>query len=246
MKGLDGAAHEAYQRTHSSSTDGDDLTSAWGCARRSAARAASAAGAFLAAELCEMMESMDDLEDFQNEKGTLAHREVLLQNEQVRLAKGVNVSFTVLWEPSYHGGAGLEHGGIHDLIESRAKKRGRLIVVVRDPIQNNLKKIVNVLDEDPLELELKSGLVANEIVSVHPLLYRSAGRMLGSIESTLRGPQFADVAIHFVGQSLAGGVASLAAVILDGSLPTHAGRKTKEKEEGTKEARCQQHRASRA
>lgn len=92
-------------------------------------------------------------------------------------------------------------------------------MVVRDPIQNNLKKIVNVLDEDPLELELKSGLVANEIASVHPLLYRSAGRMLGSIESTLRGPQFADVAIHFVGQSLAGGVASLAAVILDGSLP---------------------------
>lgn len=95
-------------------------------------------------------------------------------------------------------------------------------MVVRDPIQNNLKKIVKVLDEDPLELELKSGLVANEIASVHPLLYRAAGRMLGSIESTLRGPQFAnktDVAIHFVGQSLAGGVASLAAVILDGSLP---------------------------
>jgi hypothetical protein len=218
LKGLDGAAHEAYQRTHSEGSK--ELTSVSGRARRSASRAASTADAFLAAELCELIES-DDLESFMNENGTLAHRTVVLQDVQVKLTKDVNVTLLILWEPTYDGGAGLDHGGINGLTGSSRKNRGRLLVVVKDPVNADLRGTFDVLDTEPLQLELKSGLVANEIASVHPYFYRAAGRLLRSMEPTLTRGQFnrTDIAIHFVGRSLAGGVASLAAIILDGSLP---------------------------
>ncbi len=228
LKGVDGAAYEAYQRTHSDS-GGRDLTSVSGRARRSAARMATTADAFLAAELCELIES-DDLETFKKENSTLANRAILLRDDHVKLTKDLNVTILLLWEPSYDGGAGLDHGGIKDLVRVNRKKRGRLLVVVNDPINTDLKRTFDILDVDHLELELNSGLVANEIASVHPILYRAAGRILKSLEPTLMGDRFqnqTDIAIHFVGRSIGGGCASLAAVILDGSLPMPEEKKKK-------------------
>ncbi|KAI2503808.1 hypothetical protein MHU86_10613 [Fragilaria crotonensis] len=228
LKGVDGAAYEAYQRTRSDG-GGRDLTSVSGRARRSAARMATTADAFLAAELCELIES-DDLEAFKKENSTLANRAILLQDVHVKLTKDLNVTILLLWEPSYDGGAGLDHGGIKDLVRVNRKKRGRLLVVVKDPINTDLKGTFDILDVDHLELELNSGLVANEIASVNPYLYRAAGRILRSLEPTLMGDRFqnqTDIAIHFVGRSVAGGCASLAAVILDGSLPMPEEKKKK-------------------
>ena len=57
FKGLDGAAHEAYQRTHGSGVAKNDnaLLSVQGRARRSAARASAVANALGACELCELL-----------------------------------------------------------------------------------------------------------------------------------------------------------------------------------------------
>lgn len=221
LKAFDGAAHEAYQRTHSEGGS-NELTSVSGRARRSAARIACTADAFLAAELCELIESDNSYETFQKENSTLEHRSILLKNVNVKLTKDTNITLLVLWEPSYEGGAGVDHGGIKDLVRSSRKKRGRVLVILKDPVNNDLNGTFHVLDVDPIELDLQSGLVTNEVASVHPLLYRTAGRVLRSLIPTLNGEELrnrTDIAIHFVGRSLAGGVAGLAAVILDGSLP---------------------------
>lgn len=221
LKAFDGAAHEAYQRTHSEGGS-KELTSVSGRARRSAARIACTADAFLAAELCELVESDNSYEDYQKENSTLEHRSVLLKNVNVKLTKDTNLTLLVLWEPAYEGGAGVDHGGIKDLLGSSRKKRGRVLVILRDPFNNDLNGTFDVLDVEPLELELQSGLVTNEVASVHPYLYRTAGRVLRSLMPILKGNELqnrTDAAIHFVGRSLAGGVAGLAAVILDGSLP---------------------------
>lgn len=218
LKGLDGAAHEAYARTHNEeSLD----TSVSGRARRSAARAGCTADGLLAAELCELLEQPELLsgEEANSETGTLAEREILLNMTSVKMTKDVNITVLVLYEPSYGGGAGMEHGGIEDLAGSScsSKIRGRLLVIVRDDVATDLPKTCAILDADPLEVELRTGLVANEIASVQGTLYRTAGRLLTTLEPTLR--EYNQTAVHFVGRSLAGGVASLAAAIFDGTLP---------------------------
>jgi hypothetical protein len=125
----------------------------------------------------------------------------------------------------------MNHGGLDDLTGELGKKRGRLLVIIRDPLKNNLKATIETLDEEPIQVELHSGLVANEIASVHANLYRCAGRVLREMELLLLKEKFnqSDIAFHFVGQSLAGGVASLSAIILDGSLslPREGKKKTR-------------------
>lgn len=231
LKGLDGAAHEAYQRTHSS-TD-QELTTVAGRARRSAARTASTADAFLSAELCELIELDKGTENAREKKGALEHREVLLKST-VRLTKYSNVSVLVLWEPSYSGGVGIDHGGIKDLAGAISKKnRGRLLIVLKDSVNDDLTGTINILDSEPWEVELKSGLIANEVASVHLQLYRCAGRVLEEIRPILLGDRlvnYTEAAFHFCGQSLGGGIASLAAVILDGSLPMPQEKKRKRKQ----------------
>jgi hypothetical protein len=79
----------------------------------------------------------------------------------------------------------------------------------------------------PMEVELHTGLVAKEIASVQRTVYRTAGQLLHILEPTLRS--YNETAVHFVGRSLAGGVASLSATILDGSLPMPPDRSEKRK-----------------
>jgi len=115
------------------------------------------------------------------------------------------------------------------------KPRGRLLVLIQDGYANDLERTIACLDVEPQVVALNVGLVANEASSVNGLLYKAAGQVLQTILPTLQttlphqnenttttnsndDDQESLPAIHFVGQSLAGGVASLAATILDGSL----------------------------
>jgi hypothetical protein len=223
LKGLDGAAHEAYARTHDEASLDTKVS---GRARRSAARAGCAADGLLAAELCELLERPDLLES-NSETGPLVKREILVNATSVKMTKDSNVTVLVLYEPGYNSGAGMDHGGIEDLAGSSvgSKTCGRLLVIVGDSLAMDLPKTCAILDTVPVEVELHAGLVANEIASVQGTLYRTAGRLLRELEPTLR--KYNQTAVHFVGRSLAGGVAALAAAIFDGTLPMPPGARTK-------------------
>lgn len=231
LKTLDGAAHEAYQRTHRNSRD---ISGATGRAKRSAARAGSTADALLAAELCELLENQDifeqEMADTNNVNGTMAGREFVVHWTNLKLDRHSTMSCLVLHESAYSGGAGLDHGGIDDLVNSGgSKNRGRLLIIVSDSATADLTQTLAILNTEPLQISLHAGLVANEVASVQPILYRAAGRLVKELEPWLERYNSTDLAIHFVGRSLAGGVASLAATILDGSLPLPPEKKKKSK-----------------
>jgi len=227
LKGLDGAAHEAYQRTHTA--DEVDV-SVSGRARRSAARAGATADALGACELCELVEN-PELCDLSSLNGTLAEREVLLNLTNCIQVGDTNASVLVLYEASYRGGAGVNHGGIEDLTneEKRASlplsnnAKGRLLIVIGDTAATSLRQTLKVLDNAPLHVRLNQSLMTNEVASVQPSLYKAAGSVLKELEPILRS--YNESAIHFVGRSLAGGIAGLAAAVLDGSIPLPADKK---------------------
>jgi hypothetical protein len=231
FKGLDGAAHEAYQRTRS----GEDIdTSVSGRAQRSASRLAATAEGLLACELVEMVEDPCVV----SEEG-LARREVVLNltlsESNVKLGKS-NVAVLILYEPSYDGGAGLDHGTILSLAESSPRggdPKGRLLVVLGDTVSDDLVELLTILNQKPKRIKLSSGLVTDEVASVQPTLYKAAGDLLKEVEPHLR--KYNTTAIHFVGRSLAGGVASLAATMIDGTLPLPKSKQEKKKKSKLKE-----------
>lgn len=233
FKGLDGAAHEAYQRTRS----GEDIdTSVSGRAQRSASRLAATAEGLLACELVEMVEDPSVV----GEDG-LAGREVLLNltisESHVKVGKS-NLAVLILYEPSYNGGAGLDHGTILSLAEEsspprRGTPKGRLLVVLGDTVSEDLVDLLSILNQKPKRIKLSSGLVTEEVASVQPTLYKAAGDLLKEVEPHLR--KYNTTAIHFVGRSLAGGVASLAANMLDGTVPLPKSKQEKKKKTKTKE-----------
>jgi len=231
FKGLDGAAHEAYQRTHS----GDDVhdVSVSGRAQRSAARLAAVAEALYACELVEVAEQPELCWKESGSNEMLRQKEVILNTtlggtHTKKSGKysgeennDLSLSVLVVYEPYYNGGIGLEHGSIQSLIRSPTKPsksgRGRLLVVLGDHSSLTVAQKIQILDETPKKIKLSSGLVTNEVASVQPTLYKHAGKLLTLLEPQLR--QYNTSAVHFVGHSLAGGVASLAATMLDGSIP---------------------------
>jgi hypothetical protein len=220
FKGLDGAAHEAYQRTHA--TDEVDI-SASGRAKRSAARTGAAADGLGACELCELIEYPERF-DLESTNGTLVGRQVLLNVTDAAQLGNSNVSLLVLYEPSYHGGSGEMHGGIEDLLEDKRRRRGakgRLLVIVGDGLSRDLDKTLRLLEQKPRHVRLRQG---PEVASVQPSLYKAAGSLLTVLESLLRSHNAS--AIHFTGRSLSGGIAMLTATILDGEIPM-PGDKTK-------------------
>ena len=147
FKGLDGAAFEAYQRTHSS----DDIdTAVAGRAQRSAARIAATAEALLACELVEAVENPNILED-----DTLQGREVLLNitanDDTVKLGDS-NLAILLLYEENYNGGAGLDHGTINSLTDGDDrngpnKNKGRILVVLGDSLADDLVDTIAILDQ---------------------------------------------------------------------------------------------------
>jgi hypothetical protein len=220
FKSLDGAAHEAYQRTHS--TDDVDI-SVSGRALRSAARAGAAADGLGACELCELVEH-PEVVDLHSPKGTMAGLEILLNMTDSVSINGVNASVLVLYESSYRGGAGIHHGGIDEVGDGKfGTTKGRLLIVIGDNVAGNLGATLKVLGQAPLHVGLTPGLATSEVASVQASLYKSAGELLEALEAILL--EHNSSAIHFVGRSLAGGVASLAASILDGRLPMPTDKK---------------------
>ena len=256
FKGLDGAAHEAYQRTHSGSSSSIrvDEEGVSGRASRSAARMAATAEGLLACELIELFENKEN--DDENEETLSNFNRTVLVNETIPLtpsssssskknnkkkkkddSSSAHLRVLVLYESDYDGGAGLDHGNLEQLLlqdehvnendgsrrRRRRPPRGRLLVILQDSLSSshNLVGTLQLLDKKPQRVKLSSGLVNNEIVSVQPVLYKAAGALLEDVlEPVLRRHcTNTTTAVHFVGQSLAGGVASLAATLLDGTLP---------------------------
>ena len=308
FKGLDGAAHEAYQRTHSTSSGGGDgggksgggeevddrMIKVSGRARRSLARAGATADGLGACELCELLEfperfrgsREDDQDDGDEdddddevgdssspspsylfaENGTLAGKEVLLNaTDAVKIDGGdgdgdadaadTYLSVLVLYDPSYCGGAGANHGGVAVVAppgegesgkQDPGSAKGRLVVVLADRASHKLDRTIRLLVRSPVHVRLKQGSMAtSESASVQPSLYGAAGSVLKLVEPHLRSHAAAAgknatttsssaVPIHFVGHSLAGGVSALAAAILEGSLPMPGEKKKKKQKKQTK------------
>jgi hypothetical protein len=233
FKGLDGMAHEAYQRIKS--TDSVDL-SVGGRAVRAAARAGAAADALGACELCELIEmSINSVLYKEALNGTLSGREVVM-NETLHGCLGrENMSMVVLYEEDYRGDAGIMHGGINDMTmeQKSGKPRGRLLVILGDTAAHNLERTLTILMQEPVQVRLGQGLVTHEAASVQPTLYAAAGTVLSKLEEALR--TYNSSAVHIVGRSLSGGVACLASAMLEGSLslPKQVKKKKKKSDKTT-------------
>lgn len=225
FKGLDGAAHEAYQRTRG----GDDIdTSVTGRAQRSAARLAATAEAFLACELVEIVEC-PELVCSESLGGRIVVFNETAADSKIKVGKSSKLSVLILHEPNYDGGVGLKHGSILSLADDTrpGPRKGRLLIVLADTISDDLVEILTILNQKPKRIKLSSGLVTDEVASVQPVLYKAAGELLVEIEPLLRN--YNTTAYHFVGRSLAGGIASLAASMLDGSVPLPKAKESKKR-----------------
>ena len=186
LKTLDGAAFEAYQRTHSTDEKNADVTKVSGRVTRSAIRTGCAADAFFACELCDFIQrsaadvddEIDALEDTLEE----SQLTVLLNVTRVNNPGGKKsippVSIMVLWDPHYNSGVGVNHGGMDALLQqqqqqqharasndsqsgykSGARARGRILVLVMDDLSENLTDTLKCLDAVPHILSLDAGLV---------------------------------------------------------------------------------------
>ena len=273
LKGIDGASHELYQRTHKSASSElqEEDTGPAGRAARSAARLGCVADGLFAAELCELVENPDDAvaapstEDTEEEELdntlSLEDREVWLNKTCTCMDdESLTINVLVLYELKYNGGAGCRHGGIDGVLkpsdETDPPPRGRLLVVLKDEYGKDLPATISTLDVeqrmislDPDGLAAEAGLPSSaRMASVSGPLYDAAGKVLEIIRPALERaekevmanksdeappksrppPPFA---IHFVGRSLAGGVAALAATIMDGILPFPVGESEGEEDD---------------
>jgi hypothetical protein len=199
----------------------------------------------------------------------------------------IPLHIVVMYEEDYNGGAGIDHGGINSIImndeeenesaENSRSRRGRYLIMIKDAYENEMESSLQVLDEEPIFVELSLGLISGEVACVNPKIYRSAAKILtllqeknvfGSRSSSTNEdveeteqenedskdnhntgdedkgdeiiqeskvqkevPIESSPAIHFIGRSIAGGVASLSALMLDGSIPmpTKSERKKRRK-----------------
>ncbi|KAL9190213.1 hypothetical protein ACHAXT_007424 [Thalassiosira profunda] len=255
---------------------------------RNAARVGCIADAMFAAELCELIllappadgegsasggESNPLYEDEEGTLGAWTGRKVVLNTTiyaDPAVQESLALDVLVIYEPEYAGGAGIDHGGVDDLL-SYAKEeleedvedenglqnkppRGRYLVVLSES-GSSLSSKISILDSPPEQLRLHSRGENGEAASVCGPLYHMAGRLLEVVWPVLLGEsklaskddsedseegeeRDADAydgsnvetlpAIHFAGHSLAGGIAALAAIELEGTLPSPK-QKTKDK-----------------
>ena len=220
FKGLDGAAHEAYQRTHAPT---DVQLGVAGRATRSAARAGATAKALGACELCELVVNPQDVVSQQtfSSNGTLVDREVLLNLTDVAKVGGSPVSCLVLYEPSFDGPCGRYYGSIESGNVGKSGK-GQLLIALGDRME--LEEMFELLERHPKHVSLNRG---PEAASIQPSLHEGASEILRRIDPIIR--RYNSSAIHFTGHSMAGGLASIAAAILNGEVPIAkvSGRKRK-------------------
>lgn len=229
FKSLDGAAHEAYQRTH----DGSSVElSVKGRARRSAARLGATAHGLWGCELCELIVSPTE-EQLKSPNGTLgAGRRVILNTTSTTELAEQDVRMVVIYEPDYSGGAGIHHETLEPPSNVTRPKIGRFLVVIGDEASKNLPDIVSVLSQKSKLVSLYGG---PEVASVQPILYQIAGELLPKLEPHLqRHPKSA---VHFVGYSLSGGIASLAACMLNGEISVSTKKKKPNKRKRRKSSK---------
>jgi hypothetical protein len=225
LKGLDGVAHEAYQRTH---TKPDISLHVSGRAMRTVLRTQAVAVGLGACELCELvncednngeekggripMKGSSNLKKYLN--GTLIDKEILFHNVITTKFKeqSLDVSVLVLYQPNYQGGAGVEHGHVFGEPPSR-RCNGQLLVVLGTS-DTTMDRVLHALSLPPQLVPLKTS--QKQAASVQPMLYRAACQVLQKIDPILR-PYNTSV-VHIVGHSLAGGVATILATILEGHL----------------------------
>ena len=311
FKNIDGASHEFYQRSHhhddeessdnksnNSSRKNSSITGITGRAERTANRIGACADALFG---CELLDEAFLLQQQQQKQQQQQHndsnvndvneqRKVIFNSTTATLNEGddntIPLRVIVMYEESYNGGAGIQHGGINGLLSQEQQeqqqaqnnnnhhRRGRYFIIIQDIYENNLQSSMTYLDIEPMFIELQLGLVSGEICCVNPSLYKSASNVLKLLETnhvleyhSHKDDSYSDVdienddeddndnanddeddndsnkdkekqqistkknnnersrtieslpAIHIVGRSLSGGVASLAALMLDGSIP---------------------------
>jgi hypothetical protein len=247
FKALDGLAHEAYQRTHSNTEEISLHVS--GRALRTVARTQAVA---LALEACEVVEILrKDSSDYHE---SLAGRQVL-HNATFTVRHGKTKQkqhkrtfrVLVLYEDAYHGGAGVEHGCQLFSEAPTRPSRGRLVLVLdgdgSDEDEEEDSSLLSsatlaLLQEEPQLVALSSPTSTtqqHEAASVQPLLYRAASEVLRQVQEVMLPYNVS--AVHVVGHSLAGGVASLVATLLEGHLPlyTTARKNDKRKQKKSEE-----------
>lgn len=255
LKSIDGASHEFYQRSHSLETS--TRTELKGRAARSAGRTGCCADALFACELLDLIADPppDRHQNAAADDGVISNgatgderrmeptvmdlgggREVLL-NVTLSTAS-IPLEVLVLYEAEYAGGGGIHHGGIDGLLSSPVSQhpRGRILIVVQDGHEADLKQTLKQLDHAPEFVDLEEGL-AQEVACINGILWRCAEELLAALEPILRhrgnataalktegddGTEQKEMtlpAVHFVARSLAGGVVSLAAAMLNGGIP---------------------------
>jgi hypothetical protein len=247
FKLLDGAAHEAYQRTHHHNDDDKNtMLDVKGRAQRSAARLSATAVALGACELIELVLDPTVSNNHANNNGTLVNRQVLLNVTMDGTALGGQVRVLVLHEANDSAGpAGERHGiNMDDASSSSSSsskdptttttttshrdddvQRGRLLVVIADTVPIGMA--LRLLAAPPRVVRLGQG---PEVASVQPALHDVASSILrGHLEAILRShPHVA--AVHLCGHSLSAGIATTAAAILQGELPLLGDKKQKKKQ----------------
>ena len=232
FKGLDGAAHEAYQRTHKNDKIEVGVS---GRATRTAARTTAVSSSLGACELIELVQKpyLNTPSTQTSQSLNNVTERVVLFNETIPLSskKSVPLNVVVFYESNYQGGVGVDYGSIRDISNTTTsinrKINGRLLVAVSLPKQSeSMNSVLDLLTMPPTHVRLFQGRV-DEAASVQPALYRASSTLLQQLEPILR--EYNRSAIHFVGHSLGGGVACLASAILDGRLPIYG-----EKKKGTK------------
>ncbi|EJK65132.1 hypothetical protein THAOC_14049 [Thalassiosira oceanica] len=238
LKKIDGSAYELYQRTHKSSTtyeqdddEDDDISDNVGGLKvkgrmsRNAARVGCIAGKRSGAQKHDCTSR-----DFNHR---CCHTRSKLQRR-----------------------GGVDHGGLNDLLSFTKsdghegviqEKRGRFLVVLSDQVPgSDLASVVSTLDSPPQKLSHRA-----ELLSVCKPLYQIAGNVLdeithiidpsqtttnesegGEVDEAVEVPVSNRPAIHFVGHSLAGGAAALAANILHGTLSKS--KESRQVEQGNK------------
>jgi len=221
---------------------------------RNAARVGCIADSLFAAELCEWVTLPEFSPGANRDDGTLAKgREVVHRSTIVH--QGISITVVVIHEANYNGGGGVDHGGLNDLLSFTKsdghegviqEKRGRFLVVLSDQVPgSDLASVVSTLDSPPQKLSHRA-----ELLSVCKPLYQIAGNVLdeithiidpsqttnesegGEVDEAVEVPVSNRPAIHFVGHSLAGGAAALAANILHGTLPMPNLSKSKRTRQG--------------
>jgi hypothetical protein len=128
-----------------------------------------------------------------------------------------SVNVLVLYEASYRGGAGIRYGSIEDLTDSQESSNegatGRFFVIINDEMHQDLNQMLKLLEQRPRSVPFGR----KDSAAVQSSLYKAAGSVVKAISPVFQRHNTS--AIHFVGRAMSGGIATLAAVILDGALP---------------------------